>query len=120
MAVFGYIELHSNIRIIWIAYLLIAVGLVALFEFAWWSHWFAEKSFINSSVPFTHAKLREEVIKNKKSYMSFENKVVDIGSWAMHHPGGRFSIEYNFGKDIGRYLFGVYALNRNYRAYKHS
>ncbi len=38
----------------------------------------------------------------------------------MHHPGGRYAIEKNFGTDVGRYLYGVYKLDSNFRVYSHS
>ena len=38
----------------------------------------------------------------------------------MHHPGGKYAIEKNFGSDIGRYFYGVYKIDHNFRVYKHS
>lgn len=46
--------------------------------------------------------------------------MVDIGDWAKYHPGGKYAIEKNFGTDIGRYLYGVYKINEDHRAYNHS
>ena len=70
-------------------------------------------------MPYTLDKLRDEVAQGKH-YLCFNNKVVDIGDWAKHHPGGRYAIESHYGTDIGRYLYGVYQIDENFRAYTHS
>lgn len=36
--------------------------------------------------------------------------VLDMGSYIEKHPGGRFSIEANVGRDVSKYFYGGYAL----------
>ena len=45
--------------------------------------------------------------------MILDNMVIDIGAYAYAHPGGAFLLEYNVGRDIGKFFYGSYALEGN-------
>tara|TARA_B110000285_G_C15061034_1_gene582396 strand:+ start:251 stop:529 length:279 start_codon:yes stop_codon:yes gene_type:complete len=39
--------------------------------------------------------------------------VLDLTKFAYSHPGGTFLIDYNVGKDIGKFFYGGYAFDNN-------
>jgi cytochrome b involved in lipid metabolism len=36
--------------------------------------------------------------------------VLDIETYMAEHPGGKFSIEHNIGRDISKFFYGGYSL----------
>lgn len=52
-------------------------------------------------------------VTNGDKLVILDNLVLDVGSFAYAHPGGAFLIEYNVGRDIGKFFYGAYALDGN-------
>ena len=50
-----------------------------------------------------------EVTKGKRTLLILDDLVVDVTSFAGSHPGGRFVLEKNNGKDISKYFHGGYS-----------
>jgi cytochrome b involved in lipid metabolism len=42
-----------------------------------------------------------------------DNLVLNVGNFAAVHPGGRFVIDQNIGRDISKFFFGGYSLDGN-------
>lgn len=42
--------------------------------------------------------------------MILDDYVLDIGKYMDYHPGGKFSLQHNIGRDISRFFHGGYAL----------
>ena len=55
-------------------------------------------------------------IKNGDKLMILDNLVIDVSSFAYSHPGGQFLIDYNIGRDIGKFFYGGYALDGNFNS----
>ena len=36
--------------------------------------------------------------------------VLNVGKFKFSHPGGKFSIDYNIGRDVSKFFYGGYAL----------
>ena len=45
--------------------------------------------------------------------MILDNMVLEVSSFAYSHPGGQFLIDYNVGRDIGKFFYGGYILDGN-------
>ena len=54
--------------------------------------------------------------------MIFDNLVLDIRDYEIMHPGGKFNLLHNLGRDISKFFFGGYNLvqARNKRPQHHS
>lgn len=39
--------------------------------------------------------------------------VIDVGEFMHKHPGGRFALKHNIGRDISKYFYGGYSLDGN-------
>ena len=55
----------------------------------------------------------EQRVKNGEQLMILDNMVLDVSSFAYSHPGGQFLIDYNIGRDIGKFFYGGYILDGN-------
>ena len=55
-----------------------------------------------------------------KNLVVLDNKVIDLKNFAKFHPGGHYLIQKNLGTDVSRYFYGVYGMNKHFKAHKHS
>jgi hypothetical protein len=77
-----------------------------------------EKKLFGSSKAVIHpTDLVQEKKKNK--YVLYENYIVDIGNFMPFHPGGMMAIEDYLYTDVGRYLTGTQAYNKNFKPHSH-
>jgi hypothetical protein len=56
--------------------------------------------------------------KNKK-FVLFENYLINVKKFLEYHPGGQMAIEDYLYTDVGRYLTGNQAYNKNFKAHAH-
>ena len=49
-------------------------------------------------------------VRGGKQWAMYNQYVVDVSSLLSTHPGGRFVIEKNIGREIGKYLYGAYTV----------
>jgi stearoyl-CoA desaturase (delta-9 desaturase) len=52
-------------------------------------------------------------IENGSNLVILDNLVLDITDFINEHPGGRFVLKHNIGKDISKFFFGGYCLEGN-------
>ena len=45
-----------------------------------------------------------------KSLVIFDNLVLDLNGYERLHPGGKFNLKHNIGRDISKFFFGGYSL----------
>jgi len=45
--------------------------------------------------------------------MLLDDLVLNVGEFMNQHPGGRFVIRHNIGRDISKYFYGGYCLEDN-------
>ena len=60
------------------------------------------------------------MIKAGKKLVLFNNFVVNVENFMDEHPGTRFVISHNIGKEIGKYFYGAYSLEQDVAPYTHS
>lgn len=51
-----------------------------------------------------------------------DDKVLDVTYYTLNHPGGKFLIEHNIGRDVSKFFYGGYVLenNKGSKPYTHS
>lgn len=49
-------------------------------------------------------------VKDGKKLVLFDNAVLDINGYERNHPGGKFNLVHNFGRDISKFFYGGYNL----------
>ena len=60
--------------------------------------------------------------EDKKSLVIIDNFVLDFGDFNLMHPGGRFTLDKNIGRDISKFFYGGYSMvpSENAVPYTHS
>jgi len=73
---------------------------------------------------FTPTSFENAVFVNKRRLVILDNLVLDLGSdmkgYAIHHPGGKFILERNIGRDISKFFFGGYSMIKDQKMVIHS
>ncbi len=49
-----------------------------------------------------------------------EDLVVDLSKYKFNHPGGKFVLEHNIGRDISKFFYGSYMLENDLKPHVHS
>jgi len=57
----------------------------------------------------TQEEFEVHVSKEKQKLVILDDLVLDVTQFASEHPGGRFLISQNVGKDISRFFHGGYS-----------
>lgn len=52
----------------------------------------------------------ENLIKNGKKLVILDDLVLDVSSYMKEHPGGKFLVETNIGRDISKFFYGGYSM----------
>lgn len=52
--------------------------------------------------------------------VKFNNFILDVEDFTFDHPGGAFLLKANIGTDIGKYFYGVMAMEESVRHHEHS
>lgn len=60
------------------------------------------------------------MINAGKKLVLFNNFIVNVENFMDEHPGTRFVISHNIGKEIGKYFYGAYSLEQDVAPYAHS
>ena len=60
--------------------------------------------------PWTVEKIKNAVFDNKKKIVVLDNQVLNLKSWESFHPGGKFVLMKNYGRDISKFWYGGYKL----------
>ena len=62
----------------------------------------------------------DKAVEAGKEYVIFDNLVLDLNGYAKVHPGGKFNLLHNLGKDISKFFYGGYNLvNKKFRRPHH-
>ena len=76
--------------------------------------------FIRKFVPFvrpsnhmTREEFERSVFTEGKNYVLLDDLVLDVTDFKEKHPGGRFVVEHNIGRDISKFFYGGYSLEGN-------
>ena len=58
---------------------------------------------------YTPEQIVSEIEKGKRLVI-FDNLVLDLNGYENVHPGGRFNLRHNIGRDISKFFYGGYSL----------
>jgi len=97
------------------------VGLFSVMEI--WHQRFLRQDPIKFNEPLntiSEEEFKMEVQKDKQKLVILDDLVLDVTRFADSHPGGRFVIERNVGKDISKYFHGGYSLELGSANHTHS
>lgn len=61
----------------------------------------------------TLEQFNHKLIKESKALVLLDNLVLDVTDYMDNHPGGKFLLEHNIGRDISKFFYGGYALDNN-------
>jgi cytochrome b involved in lipid metabolism len=66
-----------------------------------------------------------QLVSSGRKLVVLDELVLDLGSFISRHPGGRFVLKQNIGRDVSKYFYGGYSLEGNLGAapaqgYRHS
>ena len=53
------------------------------------------------------------MVEEGRKLVILDELVLDVGSFISRHPGGRFALENNIGRDISKFFHGGYSLEGN-------
>ena len=70
---------------------------------------------------FTPAEIEEQV-KSGTDLVVFDNLVLNLNGYERIHPGGKFRLKHNLGRDISKFFLGGYQLInvKNRKPHTHS
>jgi hypothetical protein len=62
------------------------------------------------------------MIDRGEKLVILDDLILDVESYAWFHPGGRFLLEHNIGRDISKFFYGGYSLENSsgLKSYAHS
>ena len=60
------------------------------------------------------------MVKTGRKLVLFNNYIVDVESFMDEHPGTRFVINQNIGREIGKYFYGAYSMEEDVLPHVHS
>jgi cytochrome b involved in lipid metabolism len=52
----------------------------------------------------------EDRIEGGEELVIIDDLVLNVGKFKSEHPGGKFLLEHNVGRDISKYFYGGYVL----------
>ena len=54
-----------------------------------------------------------EMIANGRKLVVLDDLVLDVDAFISQHPGGRFVLQHNIGRDVSKFFYGGYSLEGN-------
>ncbi len=48
-----------------------------------------------------------------------DDLVIDVSTFIDSHPGGKYLLQHNIGRDISKFFYGGYTLNRAFTPFNH-
>lgn len=89
------------------------------FEFAYKRSLIKEEQFNYPTKVITIEEFESRVIKGEKLVL-VDELVLDVSEFMEDHPGGRFSIEHNIGRDVSKFFYGGYSLEARVDPHTHT
>jgi hypothetical protein len=121
IGLFAYMNHYPGTRAkrLTIAYMLVYPSFAIIFEvgFRYWRRNGNRELAVRPNLKqISVDTFKSKVFEQKKSWWILDNCVLDndnlppIGHYDHFHPGGRFTLTKNFGRDISKYFYGGYVL----------
>lgn len=96
-------------------------GLVVILEILAWCFWWGETKFNDPNTSMTIDEFEQKVRKGSKLVI-LDDLVLNVENFAKSHPGGRFVLEHNVGRDVSKFFYGGYSMENGpwLSPYRHS
>ena len=52
----------------------------------------------------------KESVNSGKQFVILDDMVIDVSIFMDDHPGGKFSLQHNIGRDVSKYFYGGYSM----------
>lgn len=78
-------------------------------ELYYWLMLRREDPFVQPKLVISQSEF-DNRLKRGEQLVVLDNLVLDVSRFKNNHPGGRFLLEYNVGKDISKYFYGCYIM----------
>jgi len=94
--------------------IVIFFALLVIFEiyFQLFKYW-KPSPFRQPEQTMTLADFNQKVSLEQKKLVILDNLILDVGEYMDNHPGGKFLLEHNIGRDISKFFYGGYGLDGN-------
>ena len=70
----------------------------------------AELKLDSGTESWSVERIKKEAFDEKRNILVLDNQVLDIERYAGAHPGGKFVLTKNYGRDISKFFYGGYKL----------
>jgi cytochrome b involved in lipid metabolism len=67
-----------------------------------------EQPLLESQIIITKMEF-EQRVRGGEQLVTLDDLVLDVSSFKYNHPGGKFVVEYNIGRDISKFFYGGYS-----------
>ena len=71
-----------------------------------------EDPFIETDERMTLEEFKKRISEGERLVI-LDEYVLDVSQFCYNHPGGRFAIEHNVGRDISKFFYGCQSLENN-------
>jgi len=88
------------------------VIILGALEYFYWKRWYELDDFRLVDTRMSTDQFNAAVQSGSK-FVILDNMVVDVADFINHHPGGRFVLTHNIGRDISKFFYGGYNLEGN-------
>ena len=111
----------SNTRL-GVANIIVFFALLLCIEIYHQIHMRRETPFKGSDNLISSEQFEQRIAKGEKLVI-LDDLVLDISHYAENHPGGRFLLHHNIGRDVSKFFYGGYSMenfNGNPKAHTHT
>ena len=78
------------------------------------------KDFLIVGVTKRHIEILEEIKRDRKEWVFYDEFILDVGGFKWNHPGGRYIFPLVYGQDAGKFINGCSSISDDLRPHKHS
>ena len=99
-------------------YLIILVFMEILYRYR---YKYKGKGLVNKQNVPEYSQLQlNKMIREGRKLVLFNDYIVDVESFLDEHPGTRFVLTENLGREVGKYFYGAYAVEHDMPSHTHS
>lgn len=90
----------------------VIVIILVILELYYWKRWYELDAFKPVAARMSTDQFYAS-IKSGSKFVILDDMVINVADFIGHHPGGRFVLTHNIGRDISKFFYGGYCLEGN-------